>query len=199
MAAFTRVTSRVVALPQNDVDTDQIIPARFLKTTQKTGLGANLFNDWRYDAAGKPKPDFALNRPGAAGSRILVAGDNFGCGSSREHAPWALADFGFQAVVARSFADIFRQNALKNGLLPVALDGPPHAALLAAVARDPAVQVTVDLEALQVELPDGSKESFTVDPFARRCLLEGLDELGYLLSFADRIAAHERREKEARA
>ena len=122
MASFKKVTSTAVLLVQNDIDTDQIIPARYLKTTQKTGLGKVLFNDWRYDGAGAPKADFPLNRPGAVGAKVLVAGDNFGCGSSREHAPWALTDFGFQAVIARSFADIFKGNALKNGLLPVTID-----------------------------------------------------------------------------
>ena len=198
MPAFRKVTSPVVLLVQNDIDTDQIIPARYLKTTQKTGLGKVLFNDWRYDEKGAPKPDFPLNRPGAAGSKILVAGDNFGCGSSREHAPWALTDFGFRAIIARSFADIFRGNALKNGLLPVAIGEAMHAALVAAVQKDPSALVTVDLEAQQVDLPGGKRAPFTVDAFARRCLLEGVDELGYLQSFADRVEAFERRRGESR-
>ncbi len=198
MAAFREVTSPVVLLVQNDIDTDQIIPARYLKTTQKTGLGKVLFNDWRYDETGAPKPDFPLNRPGAAGSKILVAGDNFGCGSSREHAPWALGDFGFRAIIARSFADIFRGNALKNGLVPVAIGEAMHAALVSAVQKDPSALVTVDLEAQAVELPGGKRAPFTVDAFARRCLLEGVDELGYLQSFADRVEAFERRRDETR-
>ncbi len=198
MPAFREVTSPVVLLVQNDIDTDQIIPARYLKTTQKTGLGKVLFNDWRYDETGAPKADFPLNRPGAAGSKILVAGDNFGCGSSREHAPWALGDFGFRAIIARSFADIFRGNALKNGLLPVAIGEAMHAALVAAVQKDPSALVTVDLEAQEVELPGGKRAPFTVDAFARRCLLEGVDELGYLQSFTDRVEAFERRRGESR-
>ncbi len=198
MAAFKRVTSPVVLLVQNDIDTDQIIPARYLKTTTKVGLGKVLFNDWRYEASGAPKADFPLNRPGASSSKVLVAGDNFGCGSSREHAPWALTDFGFSVVIARSFADIFKGNALKNGLLPVTIDPLLHGELVAAVQRDAMAPVTVDLEAQEVQLPGGKKASFTVDSFARRCLLDGVDELGYLLSFSDRIDAFERRRGEAR-
>ena len=194
MAQFTTLTSRVVVLPVNDVDTDQIIPARFLKTTDKAGLGASLFADWRYQADGKtPRPEFPLNAPRAAGAKVLLAGDNFGCGSSREHAPWALAGFGFRAVVATSFADIFRSNALKNGLLPVAVDGASHAALLQQLGRVPDAEVTIDLEAQTLRLPDGSTACFPIDGFSRTCLLEGVDELGYILKFADRIAEFERR------
>ncbi|HET6922824.1 MAG TPA: 3-isopropylmalate dehydratase small subunit [Anaeromyxobacteraceae bacterium] len=194
MAQFTTLTSRVVVLPVNDVDTDQIIPARFLKTTDKAGLGASLFADWRYQADGKtPRPEFPLNAPRAAGAEVLLAGGNFGCGSSREHAPWALAGFGFRAVVATSFADIFRSNALKNGLLPVAVDAATHAALLEQLARAPEAEVTVDLEAQTVRLPDGRTTCFPIDGFSRTCLLEGVDELGYILKFADRIADFERR------
>jgi len=177
----------------NDIDTDQIIPARFLKTTDKAGLGASLFADWRYDAQGKPRPEFALNRPGAAGAQVLVAGDNFGCGSSREHAPWALAGFGFRAVVSTSFADIFRNNALKNGLLPVAVDAAAHRSLLEQIERTPDAEVTIDLASQSLRLPDGRRVSFPVDGFSKTCLLEGVDELGYILRFADRIAAHEKR------
>jgi len=184
-------TSAVVPLLADDVDTDQIIPARFLKTTDKTGLGDNLFADWRYDADGVPRPDFVLNRPGMAGRRVLLAGDNFGAGSSREHAPWALTAFGFRAVLATSFADIFRANALKNGLLPVQLDPVAHARVAALVQADPDAEVTVDLQAGAVTLPDGTAARFEIDPFSRSMLLEGTDELGYLLARADAVAAYE--------
>jgi 3-isopropylmalate/(R)-2-methylmalate dehydratase small subunit len=180
-------SSALVPLLADNVDTDQIIPARFLKGTDKAGLGAALFADWRYDPAGTPRPEFVLNRPEMAGRTLLLAGDNFGCGSSREHAAWALRDFGFRAVLSTSFADIFRANALKNGLLPVELDGEVHAAL----AADPDAAVTVDLEAETLTLPGGRAVAFAVDPFARRLLLEGTDELGYLLAQADAVAAYE--------
>jgi 3-isopropylmalate/(R)-2-methylmalate dehydratase small subunit len=195
MAQFTTLSSRVLALPVNDIDTDQIIPARFLKTTDKAGLGVSLFADWRYDAEGKPRPDFPLNQPGAAGAQVLLAGDNFGCGSSREHAPWALTGFGFRAVISTSFADIFRNNALKNGLLPVAVDAATHASLLEQVRRDAQAQVTVDLAAQTLRLPDGKPATFPIDPFARTCLLNGVDELGYIRGFEDRIAAYEERHR----
>jgi 3-isopropylmalate/(R)-2-methylmalate dehydratase small subunit len=193
MSRFAPIVSRVVVLPANDIDTDQIIPARFLKTTDKAGLGQSLFADWRYDGQGKPRPEFVLNQPGAAGSAVLLAGDNFGCGSSREHAPWALAGFGFRAVISTSFADIFRNNALKNGLLPVAVDAATHAALLAQLRRDPAAQVSIDLASQTLALPGGERASFPIDAFSRTCLLNGVDELGYILGFADRIAEYERR------
>jgi 3-isopropylmalate/(R)-2-methylmalate dehydratase small subunit len=193
MAHFDKLTSRAVLLVADDVDTDQIIPARFLKVIDKKGLGAALFSDWRYDEDGNPKPDFVLNRPEAKGAEILVAGRNFGCGSSREHAPWALAGFGFRAVIARSFADIFRNNALKNGVLPVAVDETMHAAIVDASARDPKVQLTIDLAARRVSLPGGPSATFEVDAFAQKCLLEGLDELAYLMSKEDAIRAHEAR------
>ncbi len=182
---LTRVTARMVALPVPNIDTDQIIPARFLKVTDKQGLGEALFADWRQE------PGFALNQPEAAGAEILVAGDNFGCGSSREHAPWALRAGGFRAVVSTSFADIFRGNALKNGLVPVAVPAWAHAELLRARAADPAAEVTVDLEACTLRLPDGREVPFPIDAFSRNCLLRGVDELGYLLGFVDRIAAWE--------
>jgi 3-isopropylmalate/(R)-2-methylmalate dehydratase small subunit len=193
MARFTALSSRVVVLPANDIDTDQIIPARFLKVTDKAGLGQNLFADWRYAADGKPRPDFVLNQPGAAGAAVLLAGDNFGCGSSREHAPWALTGFGFRAVISTSFADIFRSNALKNGLLPVAVDAGTHAALLARLAREPGAEVSIDLESQTLTLPGGARATFPVDAFSKTCLLNGVDELGYILGFAERIAEHERR------
>jgi 3-isopropylmalate/(R)-2-methylmalate dehydratase small subunit len=183
------IRSRTAVLPVDDVDTDQIIPARFLKGTTRAGLGKRLFADWRHDAEGRPRPDFFLNRPEAAGAEVLVAGRNFGCGSSREHAPWALRDHGFRAVVSTSFADIFRNNALKNGLLPVAVDAKTHQALLAA----PGSTVAIDLEARSLTLDDGSRTEFEVEPFARYCLLNGIDELTFLLSLEPAIAAHEAR------
>ncbi len=192
MAQFTSLTSRVVALPVNDIDTDQIIPARFLKATDKKGMGDNLFADWRYHADGSPKPDFALNQPEAAGRQILLAGDNFGCGSSREHAPWALTGFGFRAVISTSFADIFRSNALKNGLLPIIVDAPTHQKLLAMIAENPATELTLDLAAQTLSFPGGSI-TFPIDPFNKTCLLNGVDELGYILSFEKEIAAFEAR------
>jgi 3-isopropylmalate/(R)-2-methylmalate dehydratase small subunit len=196
MAQFTTLTSRVVVVPQNDIDTDQIIPARFLKTTDKTGLGSSLFADWRYGPDGAPRPEFPVNAPRAEGAQVLLAGDNFGCGSSREHAPWALTGFGFRAVVSTSFADIFKNNALKNGLLPVVIDAGAHASLLAQLSARPEAEVTVDLASQQLTLPDGLRVKFPVDPFARTCLLEGVDELGYILRFEPAIEEHERRVQE---
>ncbi len=181
------IESRTVVLPRENVDTDQIIPARFLKTTDKKGLGKALFSDWRYGPDGAPKPDFVLNRPEAAGCAILVAGDNFGCGSSREHAPWALVDHGFRAVVSTRIADIFRNNALKNGLVPVVLEPAAVASLLAA----PGAKVRIDLAAQTVSLPDGATASFPIDAFAKYCLLNGVDELGFLLGQDAAIAAYE--------
>jgi 3-isopropylmalate/(R)-2-methylmalate dehydratase small subunit len=197
MPQFTTLRSRAVVLPVNDIDTDQIIPARFLKTTDKAGLGVSLFSDWRYDAEGRPRPDFALNAPRAKGAAVLVAGDNFGCGSSREHAPWALTGFGFRAVVATSFADIFRNNALKNGLLPVAVDAAAHRSLVEQLARAPDAELSIDLAAQSLAMPDGTRVTFPIDGFSRTCLLEGVDELGYIRRFEERIAAHERRLAEA--
>ncbi len=188
---FSSVTSAAVTIPRSDIDTDQIIPARFLKTVNRAGLGDQLFNDWRYLADGSPNPEFVLNRPEMAGRAILVAGDNFGCGSSREHAPWALSAWGFRAVISSSFADIFRNNALKNGLLPVAVSPDELARINALLEADPAAELTVDLEAQELRLPDGSSIGFSIDAFARRMILAGTDELGYLLSLEDRIAAYE--------
>ena len=190
---YATIKSRAVLLPHDDIDTDQIIPARFLKVTSREGLGVHLFHDWRYDPGGAPRPDFPLGAPGAAQAQVLIAGHNFGCGSSREHAPWALCDFGFRAVVAGSFADIFRSNALKNGLLPVALEREEHARLCAARQADPDLEVTVDLERQVVEWRGQAPLPFPVDPFARRCLLEGVDELGYLLALQREIEAYEAR------
>ena len=190
MEPFTQLTSRVVSLPVDNVDTDQIIPARFLKTTKKTGLGRSLFSEWRYNADGSPKPDFALNRPEAQGAHVLLAGDNFGCGSSREHAPLALADFGFRAVISTSFADIFRNNSLKNGFLPIIVSPEAHRRLL-DLAADASVEVTIDLASQTVRLPDGSTASFPIDGFSKTCLLEGVDQLGYLLLHETQIGAYE--------
>jgi 3-isopropylmalate/(R)-2-methylmalate dehydratase small subunit len=184
-------TSRLIPLPVDNVDTDQIIPARFLKGTSKDGLGEGLFADWRYDGDGNPREGFALNRPEMAGRAVLLAGANFGSGSSREHAAWALQGFGIKAVLAPLFADIFRSNALKNGLLPVELPAEVHAELAAAVEADPDAQVTIDLEAETVTLPGGRVAGFRVDPFARQMLLDGTDELGYLLSQGAAVAAYE--------
>ena len=184
MKAFS---SRTVVLPQANIDTDQIIPARFLKTTTRAGLGQHLFADWRFDDQGQPRPSFVLNQEAAGGAQVLVAGDNFGCGSSREHAPWALLDFGFRAVVSTSIADIFRANAVKNGLLPVVVDAQTHAMLLAS----PGAEVTIDLEKQHLTAA-GRTAAFPIDPFARFCLLNGTDELGFLLAQGEAIAAFER-------
>jgi 3-isopropylmalate/(R)-2-methylmalate dehydratase small subunit len=181
MKAFTNFSSRMVVLPVNNIDTDQIIPARFLKITTKEDLDKHLFQDWRYDESGQRKPDFVLNQPRARGCAILLAGDNFGCGSSREHAPWALTQFGFRAVISTSFADIFRGNSLKNSLLPIMIPAGAHAELLTAVAKDPEAQVAIDLPAQTLTLPNGREVEFPVDEFAKHCLIEGVDELGYIL------------------
>ena len=190
MAQFTTLTSRVVPLPVNDIDTDQIIPARFLKATDKNGMGDNLFADWRYHADGSPKADFILNKPEAAGCQILLAGDNFGCGSSREHAPWALTGYGFRAVISTSFADIFRNNALKNGLLPIIVDEETHKLLLDLVDEAPRAELTSDLASQTLSYPGGSI-TFPIDPFNKTCLLNGVDELGYIMGFENEISAFE--------
>jgi 3-isopropylmalate/(R)-2-methylmalate dehydratase small subunit len=190
MPKFESLTSRLLPMPIDNVDTDQIIPARFLKTTTKEGLDKQLFCDWRYDAQGNPKPDFILNTPRAKGAAVLLAGDNFGCGSSREHAPWALTQFGFQAVISTSFADIFKSNSLKNGLLPIVVDKATHAKLFEA-ASDEGATVSVDLGSQRLTLPDGSSVEFPVDPFSKHCLMEGIDELGYILQHEPQIAAFE--------
>ena len=179
--------SRTVVLPIDNIDTDQIIPARFLKTTSKAGLGDQLFNDWRYLASGAPNPEFLLNRPEAKGVQALVAGDNFGCGSSREHAPWALLQFGFKAVISTSFADIFRGNSLKNGLLPIVVPAGVHAALLAS----PGATVQIDLATQTLSVAYGTPVEFPIDAFSKHCLLEGVDELGYILKQEAAIAAYE--------
>ncbi len=192
MKPFTNFESRMVPLAINNIDTDQIIPARFLKTTTKQGLDRQLFCDWRYDAQGNPKPGFILNQPRARGAQVLLAGDNFGCGSSREHAPWALTQFGFRAVISTSFADIFKQNSLKNALLPIVVPPDVHAELFAA-ADDPEATVKVDLASQTLTTPGGRKAEFPIDSFSKHCLLEGVDELGYILQHEAQIAAYEAR------
>ena len=191
MKPFTNFRSRLVPLPVNNIDTDQIIPARFLKTTSKEGLDKQLFCDWRYDAKGNPKPEFILNQPRAAGAQVLLAGDNFGCGSSREHAPWALTQFGFRAVISTSFADIFKQNSLKNSLLPIVVPPGVHAELFEAVAGDADAQVKIDLAAQTLTTPSGRRVEFPIDGFAKQCLLDGVDELGWILQRDAAIAAFE--------
>jgi 3-isopropylmalate/(R)-2-methylmalate dehydratase small subunit len=178
MQPFKRITSKTVVIASSDIDTDQIIPARFLTTTTKEGLGKQLFADWRYHSDGSPKGEFVLNRPEARGAEILVTGRNFGCGSSREHAPWALLDYGLRAVVSTEIADIFRGNSLMNGLLPIVVDEPTSQWLL----HHPGAQIDIDLESMRLTLPTGTSVAFPVEPFARHCLLNGLDELGYLRS-----------------
>jgi 3-isopropylmalate/(R)-2-methylmalate dehydratase small subunit len=187
MDKFTAFESKMVRLPVDNIDTDQIIPARFLKTISKDGLGDQLFYDWRYEADGSPKTDFVLNQSEAKSRKILLAGDNFGCGSSREHAPWALTQYGFGAVISTSFADIFKQNSLKNGLLPVVVPHDVHAWLFA----NPESTVKVNLSTQTITLGDGRTIEFPVDAFARHCLLEGVDELGYILQQEPAIAAFE--------
>ena len=192
--SFTRFSGTMAPLPIQNVDTDQIIPASYLKVTDRSGLASGLFSRWRYrdgDPEGEPISDFVLNRAEHGAARILLAGDNFGCGSSREHAPWALVGYGFRAVISTSFADIFRSNALKNGLLVVPVSEHVSASLFDAVAADPATEVTIDLKARTLGLPGGGETNFEVDPFARRCLLDGTDQLGYLLSQASSIQAFE--------
>jgi 3-isopropylmalate/(R)-2-methylmalate dehydratase small subunit len=188
MEPLKSIPSRTAVLPFANIDTDQIIPARYLRATTREGFGKHLFADWRYDANGAPKPDFVLNQPAAQGCSILVAGRNFGCGSSREHAPWALVDFGIRAVISTEFADIFRSNALKNGLVPVLVDDATHEWLLA----HPGAEVTVDLESSTLLLPGGARVPFPIEPFARYCLLNGVDELGFLRAKLPQIEAFER-------
>lgn len=191
MEKITTFTSRLAPLPIDNIDTDQVIPARFLKTTSKAGLGDQLFNDWRYDANGQPNPDFLLNKPEGKAAQVLLSGDNFGCGSSREHAPWALTQYGFKAVISTSFADIFKGNSLKNALLPIVVSHEVSAKLFAALKADPATTVTISLADQTLMLPDGSKVEFPIDPFYKDCLLQGVDELGYILNQAAAIDAYE--------
>jgi len=188
MDPITVIRSKTVVMPSTNIDTDQIIPARFLTTTVREGLGRNLFADWRYDATGQPRPDFVLNQSAAQGCQVLVAGRNIGCGSSREHAPWALLDFGFRAVISTEIADIFRNNSLKNGLLPVVVDETTHAWLVA----HPGVEVEIDLPATTLRLPNGQSTVFPIEAFSRYCLMNGIDELGYLLGQSAAIEQYER-------
>jgi len=185
MQPLTEVVSRTVVLRERNIDTDQIIPARFLTTTERKGLGKHAFNDWRSLPDGSPNPDFPFNRAENIGARILVAGRNFGCGSSREHAPWALTDLGLRAVVSAQIADIFRSNALKNGLLPIVLDD----AIVDELLEQPGVELRIDVAQRTVTLPDGRSVQFPLDAFAQTCLLEGVDQLGYLLK-QDRAISH---------
>ena len=187
MEQITQFTSSTTVLPIDDVDTDQIIPARYLTTTERAGIGKALFADWRFDKNGNEIADFPLNQPGAAERKILVAGRNFGCGSSREHAPWSLHDFGIRAVISTEIADIFRNNSLKNGLVPVIVDRETHQWLLA----NPGAEVTVDVEACEIRLPDGKAVAFPIDGFARHCILEGIDQTGYLMQQQDKITEFE--------
>jgi 3-isopropylmalate/(R)-2-methylmalate dehydratase small subunit len=181
----------MVPLPVDNVDTDQIIPARFLKVTNKDGLGDNLFCDWRYLKDGSPNPDFVLNRPESQGAQILLAGDNFGSGSSREHAPWALVGWGFRAIISTGFADIFKSNSLKNGLLPVEVSRDVHDVLMQAAQRDPSTEVTIDLSTQSLTALESLEATFPIDAFSKHCLLEGIDQLGYLLSFDEQITQYE--------
>ena len=192
MAQFTTLTSRVMPLPVNDVDTDQIIPAQFLKVTDKNGLADVLFFHWRFNDDGSPKLDFVINKPEYKDAKILLAGDNFGCGSSREHAPWALVAYGFRAVISTSFADIFRSNSLKNGLIPIVVDQMTHKMLFDLIEEVPTTELTVDLESQTLKFPHGSV-TFPIDPFNKTCLLNGIDELGYIMGFEKQIAAFEAR------
>lgn len=204
MSQFTTLVSSVIPLPVDNIDTDQIIPARFLKVTDKEGLGKVLFCDWRYQdfvstiesaEDAQPDPEFALNFDHCQAAQILVAGDNFGCGSSREHAPWALKAKGISAIISTSFADIFRNNALKNGLLPIEVDTETHETLLEMIEEIPHLNLTIDLEAQTLRLPDGSEVIFPIDPFAKKCMLQGVDQLGYLLALESSIEAYEEHDR----
>jgi 3-isopropylmalate/(R)-2-methylmalate dehydratase small subunit len=188
MEPIKTIRSRTAVLPLSNIDTDQIIPARFLRATTREGFGKHLFSEWRYDANGNPRPDFVLNKPEAQGCSILVAGRNFGCGSSREHAPWALTDFGIKAVISTEFADIFRNNSLKNGLVPVLVDDATAEWLIA----NPGAEVTIDLETTTLSMPSGKTVKFPLEPFARYCLMNGVDELGFLLQQDAAISAYEK-------
>ena len=191
MAQFTKLTSRAIPLPVNDVDTDQIIPAQFLKVTDKNGLADALFFNWRYNDDKSPNEEFIINKPESKGAQILLAGDNFGCGSSREHAPWALTAYGFRVVVSISFADIFRNNSLKNGLIPVIVDEETHKMLFDYLDEVPNAEFTVDLESQTLSFENGSVQ-FPIDPFNKACLLNGVDELGYIMGFEKEIAEFEK-------
>jgi 3-isopropylmalate/(R)-2-methylmalate dehydratase small subunit len=195
MNQFPPFSSRVAPLLTDDIDTDQIIPARFLKVTDKIGLGVNLFSDWRYNPNGSPNTEFVLNRPEYEGAAILLAGNNFGCGSSREHAAWALKGHGIRAVISTAFADIFRSNSLKNGILPIVVTTEVHRELCALVSARPTVELTIDLETQSIRLPGGEVREFPIDRFSKTCLLNGTDELGYLLRFEKQIEGFESRQQ----
>ena len=192
MKPFTTLRSKIIPLPYRNVDTDQIIPARYLKVTDKNGLAEGLFYDWRYQNDGSPNPEFVLNKQEYQGAEILLAGDTFGCGSSREHAPWALTGWGIRAVISTSFGDIFRNNSLKNGLLPIIVDEETHQLLFDLTVEAPQAEITIDLENMRVEFPGGQAVEFPIDPFARKCLLEGIDQLGFIQSFEDQISYYEK-------
>jgi 3-isopropylmalate/(R)-2-methylmalate dehydratase small subunit len=191
MEPIKTFSGKTVALPINDIDTDQIIPARYLKVTDKAGLGAACFSDWRYNADGTPKPEFVLNQPEHQGAQVLIGGHNFGCGSSREHAPWALVGAGFKAVISTDFADIFRSNSLKNGLLPIIVDEETHRQLISLAEEDPTMAVTVNLETQTLTLPDGRGVKFPIDGFSKHCLLNGVDQLGFLIGMDEKIVQYE--------
>lgn len=191
MEKFTKLKATMVAMPTENIDTDQIIPARFLKVTDKNGLGENLFYDWRYHADGSPKEDFVLNTGQGHKAQILVAGNNFGCGSSREHAPWAIMGYGLRAVISTGFADIFRNNSLKLGLLPIIVDEETHFQLMSLIEEEPDTQLSIDLENQTLTLPDGRQITFPIDQFSKTCILNGVDQLGYLQSQASTIEAYE--------
>lgn len=191
MQSFDKLTTTMLPIPTNDIDTDQIIPAQYLKVTSKDGLVEGLFRSWRYLPDGSPNPEFAINKPEHQGAQVLLGGDNFGCGSSREHAPWALMGWGFQAIISTSFADIFRNNSLKNGLLPIIVDKATHDQLFSLVEEDPTTQVMIDLAAQTVTLPDGRSLEFPIDDFSKQCMLKGVDQLGYLLNLDETIGEYE--------
>jgi len=193
MSKYSKFTTKVAVISANNIDTDQIIPARFLKMTDKSGMGVNLFADWRYNPDGSPKEGFILNDSRFKDAQVLLAGDNFGCGSSREHAPWALMGFGFKAVISTSFADIFKNNSMKNGLLPIVVDADTHATLFDWFAERPTAEITIDLEHQTLEMPDGKKVAIPIDQFSKTCLISGTDELGYLLSFLGKVEEYERK------
>ena len=197
MEPFKPFESHMAPLSNENVDTDQITPARFLKGIPKGEYGKVLFYDWRFDEEGNPRPDFVLNKPEHQGARILLAGDNFGCGSSREHAPWALVGYGLRAIISTSFADIFRNNALKNGLLPIIVDRETHQQLFSLVAEEPDTRVKVDLETATLTLPDGRRVGFPIDGFMRECLVKGLDQMGYLFEKMPDIEDYEARHPQA--
>lgn len=191
MEKFIPFSSRVVVMRMDNIDTDQVIPARFLKKTDKTGWGDLLFYDWRYEADGSPKPEFVLNQDWAKSTKVLLGGDNFGCGSSREHAPWSLTQYGFRALISTSFADIFKSNALKNSLLPIVVPPDVHKKLFETLEANPSAEVHVDLASQTLTLPDGSKVEFPVDSFSKQCMLDGVDELGFIQKHEAEIAAYE--------